>query len=57
MKIRWPEDKEFDEKEHFVWSVFKPEDWRKQGHLSWRYAPCELAKRAAMHAPKRRREE
>ena len=57
MKIRWPEDEDFDEKERFVWSVFKPEDWRKQGHLSWRYAPCELAKRAAMHMSKRRREE
>ena len=50
VKIRWPEDKEFDEKEKYQWSILKPEDWNGETHMCWRYAPCELAKLRAMHS-------
>jgi hypothetical protein len=53
VKMRWPEDKEFEEKERYQWSILKPEDWNGDGHMSWRYAPCELAKRRAMHSARK----
>ena len=47
--IRWPEDVDRDERETYVWSLLKPNDWCGKRHLAWRYAPCELAKLRAMH--------
>ena len=55
VRIRWPADAERDEEETFVWSVLKPADWRKERHLSWRYAGSELRKLAA-EGKKRARE-
>ena len=49
VKVRWPRDEDFEEKEKFIWSILKPEDWRKQRHLGWMYAPCELVKLRAMN--------
>ena len=48
VRIRWPADKDFGEKETFSWSVFCPDDWCETKHLGWRYAPCELAKLGAI---------
>ena len=46
LRIRWPEDKDRKEKESYSWHMFQDEDWRKEGHLGWRYAASELQKRA-----------
>ncbi len=50
LRIRWPEDKDRKEKESYSWHMFQDCDWygktRKEAHLSWRYADCELQKRA-----------
>ena len=53
MRIRWPEDKERNEKESFVWSVLKPDDFNKEVHLGWRYDASELKKIAAEKKRKR----
>lgn len=42
VRIRWPADAEFEEKETLVWSILNPSDWCKEVHLGWRWAPCEL---------------
>ena len=58
VRIRWPEDAEFGEKESFVWSVLKPADFAKECHLGWRYSKAELARlKAERLAGKRQREE
>ena len=64
VRIRWPADKEYDEKETFVWSILNPEDWCKETHLGWRWAPSELARVAeeaaaqgVQGAPKKRARE
>ena len=44
VRIRWPEDAEYAERESFVWSVLKPADFTKERHLGWRYSKAELAK-------------
>lgn len=42
VRIRWPADAQYEEKETLVWSILNPADWRKEVHLGWRWAPCEL---------------
>jgi hypothetical protein len=42
--VKWPADMEREEPESFAWNIIRPDDWREQKHLGWRYAPCELAK-------------
>ena len=44
VRIRFPEDADRDEAEHFAWAVLKPDDWRKERHNGWRYDPAELVK-------------
>ena len=44
VRIRWPEDRDRDEPETFVWSVLKPADWNRKVHLGWRYDAAQLAK-------------
>ena len=44
VRIRFPEDKERDEAEHFVWSVLKPADFNRNVHLGWRFDAAQLAK-------------
>ena len=44
VRIKWPEDREREEKESFVWSVLKPCDFNKDAHLGWRYDASQLAK-------------
>eukprot|EP00966_Prymnesium_polylepis_P292497 6755100-Prymnesium_polylepis.1 len=36
VRIKFPKDVEFDEAEHFVWSVLKPDHFNKDVHLGWR---------------------
>ena len=59
VRIRWPEDAEFAEKESYVWSVLKPDDFAKERHLSWRYSKAQLVKlqveRLESEAAKRQR--
>lgn len=47
VRIRWPADPEFEEKETLVWSILNPADWCKEVHLGWRWAPSELDRLAA----------
>lgn len=47
VRIRWPEDKERDEPETFVWSVLKPVDYNRDVHLGWRLDAAQLAKERA----------
>ena len=44
VRICWPEDKDRDEKESFVWSVLKPSDFNKNVHLGWRFDAAQLAR-------------
>ena len=44
LRIKFPEDVDFDEEEHFVWCVLKPCAFNKDTHLGWRFATCELQK-------------
>ena len=44
VRICWPEDKERDEPETFVWSVLKPVDFNRDLHLGWRFDAAQLAK-------------
>jgi hypothetical protein len=44
VRIKWPEDTEYDESETFVWSVLKGADFNRDVHLGWRYAKSELPK-------------
>lgn len=37
VRIRWPADKDFNEKETFQWSILNPEDWNRDVHLGWRW--------------------
>lgn len=48
VRIRWPADSEFEEKETLglVWSILNPCDWCKDVHLGWRWAPSELVRLA-----------
>ena len=53
MRIKWPEDKQYGEKESYVWSVLKPADFNREVHLGWRYDASELKKLAAQKKRKR----
>ena len=44
VRIKWPEDTQFEEGETFVWSVLKRADFNRDVHLGWRYAASELPK-------------
>ena len=61
VRIKWPEDVEFDEDESFVWSILKPGNFNKNVHLGWRLDAKELMKReearveAEARAPKRQK--
>jgi len=46
VRIRWPSDPDFEEKETLVWSLLNPADWCKEVHLGWRWAPSELERLA-----------
>jgi len=46
VKIKWPEDTDFEEKEQLIWTVLKPKDFNQQVHLGWRYTAESLARRA-----------
>ena len=61
VRIRWPANMDFGEREHFSWVILNPEDWRKEVPLGWRWAEGELeqvAREAASEAalpPRKRR--
>ena len=44
VRIQWPDDAEFEERESFTWSVLKPAHFNKDAHLSWRYSAAELVR-------------
>lgn len=44
VRIRWPADADYDERETLVWSILNPADWCKDVHLGWRWAASELEK-------------
>lgn len=47
MRIRWPKDAEFDEQETLMWCILKPDDWREQRALGWRWTADELRRERA----------
>lgn len=54
VRIKWPDDVEYDEAESFVWSILKPSSFNKDVHLGWRFAPSEIqSMEAEEHARKR----
>ena len=60
VRIKWPADltREVPEPESFTWSILQEANWRKDGHLGWRFSKGELQKRAeaaAASASKRAR--
>ena len=55
VRIEWPADTDYGEAESYTWTVLKAEDWRKEGHLGWRYAASELERRAEAARAKRAR--
>lgn len=42
LRLCWPADKDFEEKETYSWAILNPDDWNKEVHLGWRWAECEL---------------
>ena len=42
VRIKWPEDTDFDEPERCIWTVLKPKDFGEQVHLGWRYAASSI---------------
>ena len=52
LRIRWPEDKEYNEPETFVWSLLLPQNWNKNVHLGWRWDPRELTTARAGAPPR-----
>lgn len=42
LRIRFAADEDFEEKETLIWAIMNPEDWCKEVHLGWRWAPNEL---------------
>ena len=53
--IKWPEDANFDEQEHFSWSILTRENWNKEAVLGWRYTASQLAKLGATYRPSGKR--
>lgn len=53
VKIKWPEDVEFEEKEGAIWSVLKAEDFNRQRHLGWRFSAESIARLARGEKPQR----
>ena len=47
VRIKWPADDEFDEEEHYTWTILKPDDFNHEVNLGWRYDKTELAKMKA----------
>ena len=54
VRIRWPRDREREEKEQCIWTVLKPKDWSEQVHLGWRYAPESLQRLVRTRTPEKR---
>ena len=48
VRIRWPADltRTVPEPESYTWSILQEANWRKDGHLGWRFSEAELQKRA-----------
>ena len=46
LRIKWPEDTDYDEPETFSWQLLRTDKWRKQVHYGWRCAAA-LAARSA----------
>ena len=53
VRIKWPEDVDFDEKESAIWSVLKKEDFNKQRHLGWRWSAASIQRLAKGEVPTR----
>ena len=53
--IKWPVDKDFDEGEHYTWSILTKENWNKEAVLGWRYTATQLAKHGETRAPAEKR--
>eukprot|EP00966_Prymnesium_polylepis_P253639 5862537-Prymnesium_polylepis.1 len=47
VRLRFAADEDFDERDHYVWSILNPEDWRQEVPLGWRWAPAELERQMA----------
>lgn len=47
VRIKFPQDIDFDESEHFVWCILNPKHFNQEVHLGWRLTAKELLKREA----------
>ena len=47
VRIKWPADADFDERETYTWSLLTQENWNKEAVLGWRYTAAQLAKLGA----------
>jgi hypothetical protein len=56
VRIRWPQDVEYGERETYVWSVLKLADCNQEQHLGGRYAASELKKQRQAAGKRARRE-
>ena len=48
VKVKWPEDADFEEPEQCIWTVLKPKDFNHQVHLGWRYAADSIVRLARL---------
>ena len=55
VKIMWPADADYDEKEQYTWSLLTKENWNKEAVLGWRYTAEQLAKLGDTHERARKR--
>ena len=43
VRIKYPEDPEYAESEHYAWQVLHPSKWNRDVQYGWRWDPCELS--------------
>ena len=48
VRIRWPADADYNERESFSWHILEEDRWREQKRMGWRYSMAELKKQAEL---------
>ena len=48
VRIKWPADSDYQEKESYSWHVLEEHRWRAQKRLGWRFSVSELKKQAGL---------
>ena len=55
VRIRFPADPAREEPEHYSWCILREANWSAEAVLGWRFAACELEKRASASVQARKR--